>query len=361
MFEALSTSHYQSCLQTILDLNQQAHQQAQTTLRVIRLQLYWHIGQQIHTLMKKNKLTDSSTTQFMQELSADLTTQLGKGFSARNLWYMHEFYAAYPKLPTSVQEPAQISWGHYQILSTISLKSDRREMTKLITTKNLTTLDLRQILKTRNVPLKHQTTPKQLLTTKNTSVPPKKLTINRGALHTYRLITDEAAPNPNKLFIDCGFHISRDVPLRGIRSPYVKEIVQASTKNGLITFKHSDLKPSSLFTYIATIKKVVDGDTLRCRINCDFGTFSNMYLRLRHINAPERGSIKGHEAKAFVTAQLAPCPFVIIKTTTTIDIYGRYVADIFYLPNSNDPQDVLKNGHYLNQILLNQGLATLWE
>ena len=50
--------------------------------------------------------------------------------------------------------------------------------------------------------------------------------------------------------------------------------------------------------------------------------------------------------------------FLIIKTIK-IDIYGRYVADIFFSENNqeSDPQKIADGGIYLNQLLLDEGLV----
>ncbi|OGG49508.1 MAG: hypothetical protein A3F84_08580 [Candidatus Handelsmanbacteria bacterium RIFCSPLOWO2_12_FULL_64_10] len=52
----------------------------------------------------------------------------------------------------------------------------------------------------------------------------------------------------------------------------------------------------------------------------------------------------------------AEVPFVVL-TTTKPDKYDRYLSDVFYLPGGIDPQDVLQKGIFLNQQLLDQGLA----
>ena len=47
----------------------------------------------------------------------------------------------------------------------------------------------------------------------------------------------------------------------------------------------------------------------------------------------------------------------LIKKTYSRDIYLRYLADVFYLPNNEDVNAVLKKGKYLNQKLIDDGLA----
>ena len=41
------------------------------------------------------------------------------------------------------------------------------------------------------------------------------------------------------------------------------------------------------------------------------------------------------------------------------DIYGRYVADLFYSPTLKKKEEVAMKGFFLNLELLNEGLADL--
>ena len=44
-----------------------------------------------------------------------------------------------------------------------------------------------------------------------------------------------------------------------------------------------------------------------------------------------------------------------------IDIYGRYVADVFFdeTMSQSDPQKIADEGIYLNQLLLNKGSVAI--
>ena len=53
---------------------------------------------------------------------------------------------------------------------------------------------------------------------------------------------------------------------------------------------------------------------------------------------------------------LADVDFVVITTRRTDD-YGRYLADLKYLPGTADPQVVLTEGTFLNRQLLDLELA----
>ena len=109
-------------------------------------------------------------------------------------------------------------------------------------------------------------------------------------------------------------------------------------------------------------------------IDLGFGNWMRQKLRLRGIDAPEISTQKGQKAKQFVEAVLKDIPFVIIKTHGS-DKYDRYLVDIFYPPlelrrtgsplkfrrtglqDELNPQVVLEQGIFLNQQLLDLGLA----
>ena len=112
----------------------------------------------------------------------------------------------------------------------------------------------------------------------------------------------------------------------------------------------------TLFTCIAVPERVVDGDTLVVETDCGFNTKWSHRVRLRGIDTPKLFSRKGQQARQFVVEALAEVHFVII-VARTLGRYGRILGDVFYLPGHDDPQQVLKKGFFLNQQLLDEGLA----
>ena len=61
-------------------------------------------------------------------------------------------------------------------------------------------------------------------------------------------------------------------------------------------------------------------------------------------------------AKAYVQEVLGQVGFVVLTTHKT-DNYGRYLADVRYLPGEPDPEVVRRRGRYLNRELLDRHLA----
>jgi len=59
-------------------------------------------------------------------------------------------------------------------------------------------------------------------------------------------------------------------------------------------------------------------------------------FRLRGIDTPELNTLAGINARAFVRDALSQVSFVVLSTYRT-DTYGRYLADLRYLPGETDP------------------------
>ncbi|MBN1985149.1 MAG: thermonuclease family protein [Prolixibacteraceae bacterium] len=92
-----------------------------------------------------------------------------------------------------------------------------------------------------------------------------------------------------------------------------------------------------MYQYKATVKRIVDGDTLDIIIDLGFKITTNQRIRLAHINTPETFNVKkdseeykkGIEAKIFVEQRVAENNFeAIIETDKDVGKYGRYIATV---------------------------------
>ena len=75
---------------------------------------------------------------------------------------------------------------------------------------------------------------------------------------------------------------------------------------------------------------------------------------------PEITIHAGRKAKQFVVDRLRKTKIIVIKVYKT-GKFGGYIVDVFYLPGSKDPHEVAAKGRFLNQELLDAGLATIWK
>ena len=115
MANNLSANH-----QLLLDIKQiveQARGQVKQTVNSAMVQAYWHIGKLIVEDEQQGKSRAEYGKAQLQQLSKQLSTQFGKGFSSRNLRNMRAFYIAFPKWQTV---SAKLSWLHYSKLITIA-------------------------------------------------------------------------------------------------------------------------------------------------------------------------------------------------------------------------------------------------
>jgi len=73
---------------------------------------------------------------------------------------------------------------------------------------------------------------------------------------------------------------------------------------------------------------------------------------------PEPHTDTGRKAKRFLSGVLGESPTVIVKTYKS-DKYDRYLSDIFHLKGEKDPEKINREGIFLNQELLDRGLAVM--
>ena len=116
---------------------------------------------------------------------------------------------------------------------------------------------------------------------------------------------------------------------------------------------------SRLYTYRADLVEVIDGDTFWVDIDYGFRMGGQQKLRLRAIDTPELSTSAGARVREAVIEMLAPVSFVVL-TTSRPDKYDRYLADVFCLAGATTADEVLEHGVYLNQRLLDEGLAGKW-
>jgi len=128
--------------------------------------------------------------------------------------------------------------------------------------------------------------------------------------------------------------------------------------------KVEDATRAELFTYAATVKRVVDGDTLVVALLVAPGFSHELKLRLRGLDCPEMSTAAGRAAKRYVDGLVRTGDEVVVSTTKP-DKYDRYLADVFLRPAASDQ---LKADRFepdaeifLNNALLEAGHAVRYE
>ena len=275
----------------------------------------WKIGKEIESNLKENKGSGYGEELFRQ-LVKDTT------IARTALYQMHNFYKTYPKLPS---EEKSLSWSHYRNLIAVKDAETRTQLEDLVIEKNLSTDKLqRAIGGTKKV--KQKNSAEKII---------KKLRVTRGKLFTYTNTKDGE--------IDLGFNILLEKKYATLQQVQSKSS-QALTLN----------QPKSSYTYKAELKRVVDGDTIHVKLDLGFGIKHREILRLAKINAAEAETKEGKKATTALKKILKNSSFLIVRTNKT-DIYGRYIADVFF--GKGSPEKIAENGEYLNQLLLDRGLV----
>ncbi len=317
----IETLSYQNLVATI----KQEITQTQLTIQQERAIGYWKIGEHIQKHTLKNKLKSGYGEKLYLKLSHDLKIDV------RTLQQTVKFNQTFP-IPSA---RSQFNWTHYREFLRIPNKKDRRLLFKKAQTKGLTTRQLQNEIK-------------QLKDKKNLAN--TKLAYTQGHLYTYRL---DAQPfmkaEEGYRVVDVGFGLWRKIPAEGLEGLTAGSIVNSQQDESWFNLAKSTRTKTSLYTYLAYLNYVIDGDTISLYIDAGFRTWTKQKLRLRGIDTPEINTPQGQEAKQFVINLFKNTPQITVKTYRK-DKYDRYLADIFIGPNQI----------FLNQLLLDKKLALIY-
>lgn len=117
------------------------------------------------------------------------------------------------------------------------------------------------------------------------------------------------------------------------------------------------------YLYKAKIVDVVDGDTLILNIDLGFQVIKEQRVRLSQIDAPEISTVNGQESFRYLRDFAARLDEIAVRTNK-VDIYGRYLADLFYLnedqKHGTTQADIFENGSWLNEDLVRAGMAEVF-
>ncbi len=298
----------------ILHEIEQGQARGQQSFENEKKQTYWKIGQHIkNDILKHANRADYGKTRIV-DLSAKLKI-------AKTLLYQSvQFHEEYPNI---FRTSGKLTWSHYTILLSITDSDQRQAYEEKIETENLSVRDLRNQLGM----------PQKSITTKGHAI----LSVSRD--EPYVFVTEKINGMTK---IDLGFNFFIDKP------------VDATMPAPLPHPVHFGSVPH--YTYKAYVLEVLDGDTLWVYIDQGYGAGTKQKLRLRGINSAEIQTSEGQTAKTYIETQLNTCKFIAVKTYWR-DKFTRYLADIFYDENESDLFQIIKTGIFLNQELLDNGLA----
>ena len=292
----------------------------------------WNVGKYIDEHLLENKDKPEYATGFYEQLAKDT------GRDRTTLQRAVRFFRAYPICAF----PHILTWEHYKGLITVKDAEERKKLEEEIIRNGWDTKKFRKYLSVK----------RKLAAPGKDDQPVAQLTFTRGRLGVYALTEGE---------IDFGFKVRLDPRELGVARVPAAEYVEIPADKGVDLKKVAPGK-EELYTYRARVVKIVDGDTLDVDLRLGLGLFIEQRLRLRGIDCPEIDTPEGRRAKRFVEARLKDCDFIVVKTfKDRSDKFDRYLADIFYQAGASDPVVVAQEGTYLNQELLNERLAVVYE
>lgn len=112
-----------------------------------------------------------------------------------------------------------------------------------------------------------------------------------------------------------------------------------------------------LYTYLVKEIHEVDGDTLDVTLDLGLDILHRTRIRLNGLNAPEKNTVEGKAAKAYVHDWLSKYKsFEVDTIKDKTEKYGRYLGDVFGF--TDDSRLIMT---HLNQDLLDTKHALPWD
>ncbi|OGX08829.1 MAG: hypothetical protein A2Z88_09455 [Omnitrophica WOR_2 bacterium GWA2_47_8] len=307
--------------------------EGQSRIEQERINTYWETGRLIHAHILKYKGRAEYGAEVLKRLAKDLNIEVS------TLQRCIQFFKAYPRL-SIYGARHKFSWTHYRKLITVPDGKKRTLLEKAALQNEWSSRELANRIKDER-PISNQlsVTKNERRTTRDAPLVPL-----RGELFTYQVVERPTVGGEPELLLDLGFGIFRKIPPRSSLSKgdFVGE-----------DFKKKSASLKDLFTYQAVVEKVIDGDTLKVRMDLGYDDSCRQVLRLRGIDCPEMDTKEGQEAKACVQSYIKEAQMIIVRSSKS-DKYDRYLADIFI------PQEG-KDEIFLNNLLLVRGYAVRWK
>lgn len=109
-----------------------------------------------------------------------------------------------------------------------------------------------------------------------------------------------------------------------------------------------------MYEYNASLKRVIDGDTVDMNIDLGFDVWVVKRVRLHHVDTPEKRTRDllekhfGYIASDFVVSKLLGAEKMVIKTSIDgpTDKYGRVLGEIWVNDDTTSINDQLIEKHY---------------
>ncbi|MCK4883108.1 MAG: thermonuclease family protein [Candidatus Omnitrophica bacterium] len=348
----ITTTTYTKALKDIRARIAKGHARLEETFRRETLATNWDIG----CIITERILPDSTDAPSAQnaKVVADLVSDLGRGRTF--IYRLVKFYKCYPRRPKT-----SLTWSHYTYLSFVEDERTRDAFEQKAIKQGLSAKNLYRLIAKKKKKEKIATARLLLVGRQAKQVKNFQLPVTRGELYFYKCVRRDYIPcKKNERLVDIGFKVLRRVKTPAWKSPSYALYIRSYKKDGNYTLRIARPNDSKLYTYVATVQRVIDGDNIDLNIDLGFFSWVQENVRLRGIDASELSKARGQIAKKFVQDALKNVKFVVCKLYKE-GSFGRMLADVFYLPKETDAKVAAQTGIFLNQQLLDEGLADVWK
>ena len=111
----------QKCITDIKQILLQAQQKAYQATAFAMIEGFWRIGRRI----VEEEQQGSIRANYGEQVIAQLSKELGKGFSKRTLWDYQKFYLTFPNIEDCAHMCAQLTWSHIRLIMRVESEQAR--------------------------------------------------------------------------------------------------------------------------------------------------------------------------------------------------------------------------------------------
>jgi len=97
------TGDFAALVERVVAIIENARSRVVRTVNSEMVLSYWHIGREIVEYVQCGEARAEYGEQVIEDLSQQLLTRVGRGYSTRNLWYFRDFYLTYRERPPSIR------------------------------------------------------------------------------------------------------------------------------------------------------------------------------------------------------------------------------------------------------------------
>jgi predicted nuclease of restriction endonuclease-like (RecB) superfamily len=327
-FEA---NNYTKLKQDIQNILNQTKEDLESYANSLLALAYWQIGKRI----EQEKL--SRNANYYSSILTDLEIDLN--ITKDTLNRTVKFFRTYP----NQEELKNLSWSHYRKLIAINNEEKRKELEEKCQKQGWSIQKLVSEIKNLEINKKEEATNQT------------PLTRPVDANYLYKAQIKEVVDGDTLiLLIDLGFQVIKEQRVR--LNQIDAESFNRSKESGKSYLKSEEknTKTSVILPLSQNQEKVKENPT----------SFENQGLKdgkneeNQSIDSAKTSNLNGAKAYDYIRNLASNLDFVVVKTNK-IDIYGRYLADIFYPLNETQKTqiEVFENGVYLNEELWRLGLV----